>query len=78
MKSLLSRAPRGAYTAAVALALVFGGRTALAAPVHPCTDANSVGTCHSTSDCRKICNRLSNGLIPVCDFGTSCCTCQKL
>jgi hypothetical protein len=75
MKSLLTR---GAYTAAIALALVFGTRTAFAAPAHPCADPSSVGTCHTTTDCRKICNRLSNGLIPVCDFSTSCCSCQKL
>jgi hypothetical protein len=78
MEKLLIQTRRGVYAAAVALALTFGSRAALAAPVHPCTDPDSVGTCHSTSDCRKICNRLSNGLIPVCDFQTSCCTCQKL
>jgi hypothetical protein len=43
-----------------------------------CTDPTAQGTCTSTSDCRKICNRLSNGLIPVCDTRTFCCTCQKL
>jgi hypothetical protein len=78
MRNVLIHTRRGVYAAAVALALAFGSRAAVAAPAHPCTDATSVGTCHSTSDCRKICNRLSNGLIPVCDFGTSCCTCQKL
>jgi hypothetical protein len=78
MRNVLIHTRRGVYAAAIALALAFGSRAALAAPVHPCTDPDSVGTCHSTSDCRKICNRLSNGLIPVCDFGTSCCTCQKL
>ncbi len=78
MENVLTRTRRGVYAAAVALALAFGARSALAAPVHPCTESPSVGTCHSTSDCRKICNRLSNGLIPVCDFQTSCCTCQKL
>jgi hypothetical protein len=78
MENLLIRMRRGTYAAAVTVALAFGARTALAAPLHPCTDPNSVGTCHSTSDCRKICNRLSNGLIPDCDFQTSCCTCQKL
>lgn len=80
MEAMLTRARRGAYAAAVALALAFGARTALAAPVpvQTCTDPTAQGTCFSTSDCRKICNRLSNGLIPVCDTRTHCCTCQKL
>ena len=65
---------------AVAGVLGFGARTALASPaaLQTCTDPTAQGTCTSTSDCRKICNRLSNGLIPVCDTRTFCCTCQKL
>jgi hypothetical protein len=72
---------RGAlFVAGVGAALAFGGRTALASPLplQTCTDPTAQGTCTSTSDCRKICNRLSNGLIPVCDTRTFCCTCQKL
>ncbi len=80
MTSLLHSARGCAAALAVAGALSFGASTALAAPlrVQACTDPTAQGTCTSTSDCRKICNRLSNGLIPVCDTGTSCCTCQKL
>lgn len=80
MQKLLTQARRGVYAAVVALALAFGARSALAAPApqQTCTDPTAVGTCHSTSDCRKICNRLSNGLIPVCDTRTYCCSCQKL
>jgi hypothetical protein len=78
MRTVLRRTRPWLLGLAVAGSLGFGTSAALAAPVHPCTDTTSVGTCHSTSDCRKICNRLSNGLIPVCDFQTSCCTCQKL
>jgi hypothetical protein len=80
MKTMLMAARRGAYAAAVALALGFGARAALASPLtmQTCTEPEtSVGTCRSTSDCRKICNRLSNGLIPVCDTRTFCCSCQK-
>lgn len=79
METMLMAARRGAYAVAVAIALGFGARTALASPLamQTCTDPSAVGTCTSTSDCRKICNRLSNGLIPVCDTGTQCCTCQK-
>lgn len=80
MKWMTSGARRAAYTAAVLCSLGFGARAALASPppAQTCTDpANSVGTCTSVSDCRKICNRLSNGLIPVCDTRTYCCTCQK-
>ncbi|HEX6910903.1 MAG TPA: hypothetical protein VF142_10930 [Longimicrobium sp.] len=68
--------------AALAMAgvLGFGARAALASPIarQTCTDPTAQGTCASTSDCRKICNRLSNGLVPVCDTRTLCCTCQKL
>ena len=80
MKAMLTVARRGAYAAAVALALGFGTRAALASPLPPqtCTDPTAQGTCTSTSDCRKICNRLSNGLIPFCDTRTFCCSCQKL
>lgn len=80
MQNSLTRARRGVYAAAVAIALAFGGKAALAAPTpeQTCTDPTAVGTCRSTSDCRKICNRLSNGLIPVCDTRTYCCSCQKL
>lgn len=80
MQTILIHARRGVYAAAVALALGFGARSALAAPaaVQECTDPTAQGTCASTSDCRKICNRLSNGLVPVCDTRTLCCTCQKL
>jgi hypothetical protein len=80
VERMLTAARRGAYAAAVALALGFGARAAVASPValQTCTDPTAQGTCTSTSDCRKICNRLSNGLIPVCDTRTFCCTCQKL
>lgn len=80
MDRLLIRTRRAAYAAAVAVALAFGARSALAAPspAQTCTDPTAQGTCASTSDCRKICNRLSNGLIPFCDTRTYCCTCQKL
>jgi hypothetical protein len=63
-----------------AASLAFGARAALAtpAPMQTCSDPTAQGSCSSTSDCRKICNRLSNGLIPVCDTQTHCCTCQKL
>lgn len=70
---------RGAVlTLAAGAALAFGATTALARPAAACADPNAVGTCTTTSDCRKICNRLSNGLIPDCDTGASCCYCQKL
>ncbi|HEX8695419.1 MAG TPA: hypothetical protein VF746_23605 [Longimicrobium sp.] len=66
----------GALTIA---ALGFGATSALAGPAPAqCTDPSAQGTCQSQSDCRKICNRLSNGLIPFCDTQTQCCTCQKL
>jgi hypothetical protein len=80
MQTMLIRARRGLYAAAVALVLGFGARSAIAAPapVQECTDPTAQGTCASTSDCRKICNRLSNGLIPFCDTRTFCCSCQKL
>lgn len=63
-----------------AVSLAFGARAALAGPalMQTCTDPTAQGSCSSTSDCRKICNRLSNGLIPVCDTRSHCCTCQKL
>lgn len=80
MERLLAAARRSACAAAVALALGFGARTALASPLpmQTCTEpATSVGSCANTNDCRKICNRLSNGLIPVCDTRTFCCSCQK-
>ena len=68
-----------AYAAAVAASLVFGATAAFArpAPARACADPTAQGSCASQSDCRKICNRLSNGLIPFCD-GQGCCTCQKL
>jgi hypothetical protein len=81
MTTFATRIRTGLYAAAVALALAFGARSAIAAPApeqQDCTDPTAVGTCRSTSDCRKICNRLSNGLIPVCDTRTLCCSCQKL
>jgi hypothetical protein len=80
MRTMLTVARHGAYAAAVALALGFGTRAALASPLpaQTCTDPTAQGTCTSTSDCRKICNRLSNGLIPFCDTPTFCCSCQKL
>ena len=76
------RAVRSAlFAATVAGALAFGARAASAdagAVYQQCSDPTAQGSCASTSDCRKICNRLSNGLIPVCDTRTFCCTCQKL
>ena len=67
------------YGAGVVFALGFGARAAAAnPPAQTCTDPTAVGTCRTTTDCRKICNRLSNGLIPDCDTRTFCCTCQKL
>lgn len=80
MRTTLDRVRAALFTAGVGAALAFGGRTALAAPLpmQTCADPTAQGSCTSTSDCRKICNRLSNGLIPVCDTRTSCCTCQKL
>lgn len=70
------------FGAAVAVALAFGAQTAAAGPVasarQACADPSAEGTCASQSDCRKICNRLSNGLIAFCDLGTGCCDCQKL
>ena len=72
---------RGAlFALATGAALAFGASTALArpTPAATCTEIGTAGTCQSTSDCRKICNRLSNGLIPFCDTRTSCCSCQKL
>jgi hypothetical protein len=65
---------------AVVGALGFGASSVAAAPApfQTCTDPTAQGSCTSTSDCRKICHRLSNGLIPVCDTQTHCCTCQKL
>jgi hypothetical protein len=80
MNRMMTTARRGAFALATALALGFGARAALASPLpmQTCTDpASSVGSCASTSDCRKICNRLSNGLIPFCDTRTFCCSCQK-
>ncbi|HSU13746.1 hypothetical protein [Longimicrobium sp.] len=69
-----------AMAALTAASLAFGARAALAdtAPMQACADPTAQGSCNSTSDCRKICNRLSNGLIPVCDTASHCCTCQKL
>lgn len=80
MSGILTTARRALCAGAVTLALSSGARAALAAPAPAltCTDPAAVGTCTSTSDCRKICNRLSNGLIPFCDTGTQCCSCQKL
>lgn len=80
MSTMLRNARRGLAALAVAGALGFGVRAAAASPLvmRECTDPTAQGTCASTSDCRKICNRLSNGLIPFCDTGTLCCTCQKL
>lgn len=77
---MLERMRMALFASGVALALGFGARTAVASPftLQTCTDPTAVGSCSSTSDCRKICNRLSNGLIPVCDTRTFCCTCQKL
>ena len=74
------RAALFAGTVAGALAFGAGAARASAAPAYQtCTDpASSVGSCSSQSDCRKICNRLSNGLIPFCDTRTFCCSCQKL
>lgn len=67
------------FAAGVAGALAFGARAASAgAPVAVCADPTAEGTCFSQSDCRKICNRLSNGLIAHCDLNSSCCDCQKL
>ncbi|HEU4456477.1 MAG TPA: hypothetical protein VFR81_25645 [Longimicrobium sp.] len=70
------------FGAAVAASLAFGVRTAAAGPVvsarQACADPSAEGSCASQSDCRKICNRLSNGLIAFCDLGTGCCDCQKL
>lgn len=69
-----------ALAAFTAVSLAFGASAALAspAPSQLCNDPTAQGSCSSTSDCRKICNRLSNGLIPVCDTQTHCCSCQKL
>lgn len=75
------RKPRAMlFAAGVGAMLAFGARAAIAAPapVQTCTDPTAQGSCAATSDCRKICNRLSNGLIPVCGTRTYCCTCQKL
>jgi len=79
MQTMLTKVRGAACAAALALALGFGVRAALASPLpaQTCTDPTAVGTCTSTSDCRKICNRLSNGLIPICGTRTNCCTCQK-
>jgi len=66
-----------ALAALTAASLAFGARAA-PAPMQTCADPTAQGSCSSTSDCRKICNRLSNGLIPVCDTQSHCCTCQKL
>jgi uncharacterized protein YcfJ len=71
------------FGAAIAASLGFGARTAVAAAEPPaaravCADPTAEGTCASQSDCRKICNRLSNGLIAFCDLATGCCDCQKL
>jgi hypothetical protein len=80
MNRMMTAARRTAYAAAVLCSLGFGARAALASPLpmQTCTEpAYSVGSCTSTSDCRKICNRLSNGLIPICDTRTFCCSCQK-
>lgn len=78
MNRMMTVARRGAYAAAVLVSLGFGARAAIASPLQTCTEpAGSVGSCASTSDCRKICNRLSNGLIPICNTQTFCCSCQK-
>lgn len=80
MDRMLTKARRAAYAAAVLAAMSFGARAAVASPpaMRACADPTAQGTCNSTSDCRKICNRLSHGLIPVCDTASQCCTCQKL
>ena len=80
MSGRLGKVRAALFGAGVCAALAFGARSAMAAPapVQECTDPTAQGTCASTSDCRKICNRLSNGLIPFCDTRTYCCTCQKL
>lgn len=72
---------RGLPALGFAAALLFGANAAVAGPAaarQVCTDPSAEGTCASQSDCRKICNRLSNGLIPFCDTASSCCDCQKL
>ena len=77
---MLKRIRNVTYAAGIAAALAFGARSAMANPAEVlqlCTDPTAVGSCVTTNDCRKICNRLSNGLIPVCD-GRNCCSCQKL
>jgi hypothetical protein len=69
------------FGAAVAVSLAFGARTAAAGPVtarQACADPTAEGTCSSQSDCRKICNRLSHGLVAFCDLPSGCCDCQKL
>ena len=76
-----ARRVRGAvYALAVAGALGFGATSAAAGAVErrACTDPSAEGSCASQSDCRKLCNRLSNGLIAYCDLATGCCDCQKL
>ncbi|HEX6040070.1 hypothetical protein [Longimicrobium sp.] len=80
MRTMIDRVRGALFAAGVTTALAFGARTAVASPFTPqtCTDPTAQGTCTSTSECRRICNRLSNGLIPVCDTRTYCCTCQKL
>ena len=80
MKALSATLRHAAIAVMTAGSLAFGARAALARPalVQTCTDTTAQGSCSSTSDCRKICNRLSNGLVPVCDTRTHCCTCQKL
>lgn len=80
-RSLVSRIRGGVFALAVAGALGFGASSAAAGPMVRqvvCTDPTAEGSCASVSDCRKICNRLSNGLIPVCNTQTGCCDCQKL
>ena len=82
MSRRISTLRNALFGAAVAASLAFGARTAAAGSVTParqvCADPSAEGTCASQSDCRKICNRLSNGLIAICDLGTGCCDCQKL
>jgi len=82
MSGRISTLRSALFGAAVAAALAFGARTAAAGPVaaarRVCTDPSAEGSCASQSDCRKLCNRLSNGLIAFCDLGTGCCDCQKL
>ncbi|HEU0055225.1 MAG TPA: hypothetical protein VFQ39_18690 [Longimicrobium sp.] len=69
------------FGAAVAAALAFGARSAAAGPTTSrlvCSDPTAEGTCASQVDCKKICNRLSHGLVAFCDLSSGCCDCQKL